>query len=55
MTKKERTAKTKRIEKAIETLCEVESDFWECFTIEQRCALREAKRPLEYALKFHKA
>lgn len=55
MTKQEREAKIKRIEKAIRTLDEVHSDFYEALSWEQRCKIRSAKDPLEFALKFHRA
>jgi hypothetical protein len=55
MTKKERTAKIKRIEKAIQTVDEVLADFYDILSFEQRCKLREVKNPLDFALKFHRA
>ena len=55
MTKKERESKIKRIENALKTIDEVQGDFWEVLSFEQRCDLRSAKRPLKFALKFHKA
>jgi len=54
MTRQEKTARAKRIQRAIKTIKETEKELWDVLGWDRRGEIRGAIRPLEFAAEYYK-